>query len=46
MRWHTVGDGDGCTKLETDFALTQAQLFALNPNLAPSTPLTFIHGFI
>ncbi|KAJ6533673.1 hypothetical protein B0H19DRAFT_1383637 [Mycena capillaripes] len=36
MRWHTVVDGDGCAKLETDFALTQTQLFALNPNLAPA----------
>ncbi|KAF7339153.1 hypothetical protein MVEN_01992400 [Mycena venus] len=36
LRWHTIVTGDGCAKLETDFALTQAQLFALNPELAPS----------
>ncbi|KAJ6587482.1 hypothetical protein DFH09DRAFT_1359200 [Mycena vulgaris] len=35
-RWHTIVTGDGCAKLETDFGLTQAQLFALNPELAPA----------
>jgi hypothetical protein len=34
--WYTIVDGDGCAKLETTFGLTQSQLFALNPELAPS----------
>ncbi|KAJ6579227.1 hypothetical protein DFH09DRAFT_1447572 [Mycena vulgaris] len=32
--WYTIVGGDGCAKLETTFNLTQAQLFALNPELA------------
>ncbi|KAJ7131809.1 hypothetical protein C8R43DRAFT_1133483 [Mycena crocata] len=35
-RWYTIVEGDGCAKLETQFNLTQAQLFALNPELAPA----------
>ncbi|KAJ7864455.1 hypothetical protein B0H14DRAFT_3443508 [Mycena olivaceomarginata] len=35
-RWYTIVDGDGCAKLETSFNLTQSQLFALNPELAPT----------
>ncbi|KAJ7114953.1 hypothetical protein C8R44DRAFT_629864, partial [Mycena epipterygia] len=35
-RWYTIVSGDGCGKLETTFNLTQAELFALNPELAPS----------
>ncbi|KAJ7668263.1 hypothetical protein B0H17DRAFT_1088052, partial [Mycena rosella] len=36
-RWYTIASGDGCASLETKFALTQAELFALNPELAPAT---------
>ncbi|KAJ7668268.1 hypothetical protein B0H17DRAFT_850626, partial [Mycena rosella] len=35
-RWYTIVSGDGCASLETKFALTQAELFALNPELAPA----------
>ncbi|KAJ7155587.1 hypothetical protein C8R46DRAFT_431816 [Mycena filopes] len=35
-RWYTIADGDSCSKVESTFNLTQAQLFALNPELAPS----------
>ncbi|KAK7039900.1 hypothetical protein R3P38DRAFT_2696023 [Favolaschia claudopus] len=34
-RWYTIVNGDGCTSVEQKFALTQSQLFALNPELAP-----------
>ncbi|KAJ6616776.1 hypothetical protein B0H10DRAFT_2035713 [Mycena sp. CBHHK59/15] len=35
-RWYTIVSGDGCGKLETTFNLTQAELFSLNPELAPA----------
>ncbi|KAJ7488143.1 hypothetical protein FB451DRAFT_1226557 [Mycena latifolia] len=35
-RWYSIVNGDGCAKLETMFNLTQAELFTLNPELAPA----------
>ncbi|KAJ7080868.1 hypothetical protein C8R44DRAFT_895267 [Mycena epipterygia] len=35
--WYTIIYGDSCGKVETTFYLTQAELFVLNPQLAPSS---------
>ncbi|KAF7354410.1 hypothetical protein MVEN_01130000 [Mycena venus] len=36
MRWYTIVEGDTCPTVEAMFALTQSELFILNPELTPA----------